>query len=277
MEVAPGHVLQTDQGKAEMLLFPGAFVRLGENSSVRMVSPSLTDTRVELVKGQAMVEVDQISKDNHLQIQAGPASIEVQKKGIYSLNADQPRLAVYDGKASVRVGDRSVEAGKGREVLLADASLKAQKFDRDQTDQLYAWSRLRSEYSAEANMSSAEMVVGGNYPGRWGGTGWYWNPSFSTWAFVPGAGYFDSPFGFGFYSPAYWYYNPPLFYYNRPGAIWRGPRGGVVARGPVAVPNRVAPGRPAPGIGSQPAFHAAPSMPAMRAPAGGHFSGGRGR
>src|SRR3954452_2011975 len=49
-EVSPGHVLQTDRGKAEMLLTPGAFLRLGENSSVRMVSPSLTETRVELLK-----------------------------------------------------------------------------------------------------------------------------------------------------------------------------------------------------------------------------------
>src|SRR5262245_61240468 len=44
-EVHPGEVLSTGQGKAEMLLTPGVLLRLNDNSQVRMVSPSLTDTR----------------------------------------------------------------------------------------------------------------------------------------------------------------------------------------------------------------------------------------
>ncbi|MBV9034148.1 MAG: hypothetical protein JO182_06610, partial [Acidobacteriaceae bacterium] len=34
--------LSTDVGKAEVLLTPGVFLRVGENSQVRMISPSLT-------------------------------------------------------------------------------------------------------------------------------------------------------------------------------------------------------------------------------------------
>src|SRR5512135_3919659 len=52
-ELAPGRVLETGSGKAEMLLTPGVFLRLGDHSAVRMVSPSLTDTRVEMVRGRA--------------------------------------------------------------------------------------------------------------------------------------------------------------------------------------------------------------------------------
>jgi len=36
-EVEPGQVLRTGQGKAEMLLTPGVFIRLGDNAAVRMV------------------------------------------------------------------------------------------------------------------------------------------------------------------------------------------------------------------------------------------------
>jgi hypothetical protein len=94
----------------------------------------------------------------------------------------------------------------------ANPRLKTQSFDvkaGETTDSLYAWSRLRSEYVAEANMSLAQTVVVAR-PGWWYGTGWYWNPYFSSWAFMPGAGYLYSPFGWGFYSPAYWgaYYAP---------------------------------------------------------------------
>ena len=50
--------LSTDLGKAEILLTPGVFLRIGDNSEIRMVSPSLTDTQVELKKGKAMIERD---------------------------------------------------------------------------------------------------------------------------------------------------------------------------------------------------------------------------
>ena len=39
-ELKPGELLTTEQGKAEVLLTPGVFLRVGSNSSVRMISPS---------------------------------------------------------------------------------------------------------------------------------------------------------------------------------------------------------------------------------------------
>ncbi len=115
-------------------------------------------------------------------------------------------VAVYDGKADVQVGDRTADVGKGRQLMLqANGNLKTQKFDRNQEGDLYAWSRLRSQYMSEANGYSAQTILAYD-PGWWYGTGWYWNPYFNTWAFVPGAGYLYSPFGFGFFAPGYAYY-----------------------------------------------------------------------
>ncbi|MBV8070906.1 MAG: hypothetical protein JO270_13435 [Acidobacteriaceae bacterium] len=48
--------LSTSNGKAEILLTPGVFLRIGDNSAVRMISPGLTDTRVALERGEAMLE-----------------------------------------------------------------------------------------------------------------------------------------------------------------------------------------------------------------------------
>ena len=48
---------------------PGVFFRLGDNSAATLVSPSLTNTEGHLSKGQAMVEVDDINKDNLLRVQ----------------------------------------------------------------------------------------------------------------------------------------------------------------------------------------------------------------
>jgi hypothetical protein len=268
VELAPGSQLETANGKAEMLLTPGVFLRLGDNSAVRMLSPSLTDTRVAMVRGRATLEVDMLSHENHLAVQDGAASVVIDKKGIYEFNADQPHVAVYDGKVTAQVDDRSVDIGKGKELPLTGGELKPQKFDRNENDTLMQWSKLRSQYVAEANAASAQTIVVNN-PGWWAGTGWYWNPFYSTWAFVPGSGYFGNPWGFGFYSPTYFYANPPLYYYQQPRVF-----GGVrPVRG--AMPGRV--GFPA-------ARPAAPmTAPAARpAPMGGgagaiHMGGARRR
>src|SRR5947208_814616 len=44
--------LSTDLGKAEVLLTPGVFLRVGDNSQVRTVSASLTDIQIELLRGE---------------------------------------------------------------------------------------------------------------------------------------------------------------------------------------------------------------------------------
>ena len=51
-----GQVLETGNGKAEVLLTPGVYLRLGSNSAVKMMNDSLTDTQVSLQQGEAMLE-----------------------------------------------------------------------------------------------------------------------------------------------------------------------------------------------------------------------------
>ena len=47
----PNQVLDTRNGNAEMLLTPGIFLRIGHNSEVKMISPGLADTQVQLTNG----------------------------------------------------------------------------------------------------------------------------------------------------------------------------------------------------------------------------------
>jgi hypothetical protein len=233
-EVGPGQVLETRAGKAEMLLTPGVFLRLSDQSAVRMISPSLIDTRVELLRGEAMMEADQVEKENHINVLDHGATALIEKHGIYEFRADQPMVAVFDGKVEVQQDEHNIDVGKGKELLIGQP--KTQKFDRDNaqsTDPLYSWSKLRSEYVADANMSTAQTFVVGGMP--WYGMGWYWNPYFDSFAFMPGDGFLYSPFGFGwgFYSPGYWRVYAPYGYRGgfggRPGFVGRGPVGRSVA------------------------------------------------
>jgi hypothetical protein len=214
-QLQPGQTIVTQQGKAELLLTPGTFLRVGDNSAVKMISPDLTDTEVQLQRGQATVEVTDLHKQNDLRVEENGSVTQLVKNGFYDFDADQGAVRVFDGQARVQVDDRDVKVKGGHELDLGSSELKAQKFDKDQFQDtgLYKWSTLRSAYLAEANADLAPTYVvdGGLGPG-WLGAGWYWSPSFDCYTFVPADGIFYSPFGWGFYSP-FWGYN--LGFYGR--------------------------------------------------------------
>src|SRR6267378_2911518 len=198
-ELQPGQSLDTQIGKAEILLTPGAFLRLGDNSSVTMISPSLTDTELRLDKGRATVEVAELHQGNNLIITLHGDTVRLLKTGLYDFDADHNLFRVYQGEAVVRQMNRDVKVKGDRQVALGDrGSPKAEKFNKEQAqDDLYRWSSLRSSYTAEANVDRAQ-----NYAmGGWYGAGWDWDPYYDCYTYIPGDGIFYSPFGWGFYSP----------------------------------------------------------------------------
>jgi hypothetical protein len=217
-EVDAGQSLTTENGKAEVLLTPGVFLRLGSESSVRMISSSLIDTQVELSHGKAMVEVDQINPQNNIRVQGDGLTARLLKAGLYDFELDNQQFRVFEGKAEVSNGGKTTTVKGGHELTLqTDLALRSQKFDRNsaQDDDLYRWSSLRSAYLGEANVDQAGYFA--NYSwGPWGGPswvgGWWWDPWFSAFTFVPGDGIFYSPFGWGFYSPFYVYGAPGFGY-----------------------------------------------------------------
>src|SRR4051812_37930103 len=44
-EIKEGQVVRTDEGRVEVLMNPGTFLRLGEHSSFKMIDKRLIDTR----------------------------------------------------------------------------------------------------------------------------------------------------------------------------------------------------------------------------------------
>jgi len=215
-ELNSGQSLSTESGKAEILLTPGVFLRVGANSMVKMVSPSLTNTEVVLEKGHAIVEVDEMHKENDIRIGADGATTRLLKTGLYDFNLPQSDLRVFDGKAAVFESDAHTTVKGGHEVSLSGSGpLKSQKFDKKSYEggDLYRWSSLRSSYEAEANVDAAGLYAVNGW-GPWGfgwwGADWYWDPWFDAFTFIPGDGIFYSPFGWGFYSP-WWVDEAPFF------------------------------------------------------------------
>jgi hypothetical protein len=166
-------------------------------------------------QGQVTVEVTQIFPQGNLRVDVGGANVQLLKRGFYEFNANRNEMRVFDGKAFVQDGSQRTDVNAGRELALAgNAQIKTQKFDRNTGgDDLVDWSSLRSSYVAEADLDAAPLYVARamNGPDGWSGTGWYWNPWFATYTFIPADGILFSPFGWGFYSPAFVLDSPYYF------------------------------------------------------------------
>ena len=84
-EVKENAVLRTEEGRAEVLLTLGTILRTGDNSSFKMLTNRLIDTRLELLTGSHIVEVAEIQKDNNLTLVAKDATVVITKRGTVSL------------------------------------------------------------------------------------------------------------------------------------------------------------------------------------------------
>ena len=180
-------------------------------------------------------------KDAQVDVLEHGATASVHKAGLYRFDSDSSRIEVIDGKLQVTENDQTKEFGRGKEVTLTAAQLKPVSFDRKAEDDLYRWSNVRASYLAQANVSTAQSAYSGYGP-YWG-AGWYWNPYFAFWSWLPGDGYFFSPFGYPFYSPGYVIYAPTIRHGGFPargvasqgfaarGGVALAPRAGGFARG----------------------------------------------
>jgi hypothetical protein len=201
--VGANQVVATTDGYVEVLLTPGAFLRIGHNSEARFISAGLADVNVELTGGSATLEVADLVKGTTLHFAVNGVPVQIEKKGLYAFDAAEGSVRVLDGRADVQQAERTITLKKGDELSTLNGSGKKHDFDlkAEEKQPLYIWSKVRSEHEAQANLHAANLIVAG---GSWYGPGWYWDPFWASYAFMPGAGVLYSPFGWGYYSPAFY-------------------------------------------------------------------------
>jgi hypothetical protein len=231
-EIKEQSVLRTGKGRAEVLLTPGVFLRVAEDSAIRMLDTRLSSTRVDILSGSVMVESDdpQVSvKNSPVTLVYKDYEVRMVKHGLVEISSDPAQMKVFQGEAEVTVADNRAVVKDGR-MLSFTPALTSEKFNAKVGDDLYLWARQRSESLSAANMSSARSINTGSGfssgSSGWNG-GWYFNPYFDMFTFVPAGGTYWSPFGFGYFSPAtiLGYYAPSSYWYGGAGARGTGPIG----------------------------------------------------
>jgi hypothetical protein len=281
-EVKEGQELRTEEGRAEVLLTPGVFLRVAENSAFRMMSSRLSDVRVEVLRGSVIVEAAEIAKDNVITLLFRDAEISVRKHGVYRIDADQNLVRVYDGEAVVARGGQSVTLKDGRQTVVTGV-LAADKFNTKVGDAFLRWAARRAEYVAVANMSAARYI--GNSERRSRYQGWYYNPYYGCFTYLPGSGIYSSWFGPRYYSVrTIWIATQPSYGGGGGGGGWAGTQNPGPTYNPSygysTVPSSSAPsysGSSGASSSPGPAASSAPSPRGGEASSPRGDSGGRGR
>jgi hypothetical protein len=153
-----GAELRTADGRAEVLLTPGVFLRMGEGSAIRMVATDLADTQVELRSGAVMVDSGEPNPGTSVTLIYKNWRVHFLQKGVYRMDADPPRLWVHQGQAEVFAGPGApaVPVDGGMRLPLAD-TLAAERFSEESGDALAEWNNGRGQSIAADDAIMAQI------------------------------------------------------------------------------------------------------------------------
>jgi len=218
LQLSEGDRIKTeDQGKAELLLNPGSYLRIGNGAEVVMLSTELGATAVELLSGSAILEVANLSDGAAISVQTPVTRVQIKKDGLYRIDmaSDAITLTVRQGEAYFAKTDGTQEkVKKNKRALIAANEHQIAKLEPNQVDEFDLWSADRAETLVAANQSFIRRMGSWSWPSlSW--SAWIYDPFFGFYTFFPWGDGFWSPYGFGYYYP--WY---PGGYW--PGGYWGG-------------------------------------------------------
>ena len=156
--VPQGAELRTTEGRAEVLLTPGVFIRMGDKSSIRMVANELSNTRVELLAGSAVVDSAEPSSGTTVTLIYRNWSVRFPERGAYRIDSDPPCLWVVKGEAEVSAGsdERALLVGEGMNLPLAPVLVPDKTVDRP-LDALTTWAQGRQQSISADNAIAANI------------------------------------------------------------------------------------------------------------------------
>lgn len=143
IQMENGQTLRTGRGRAELLLSPDVYLRVDENSLLRMEQNQIHETQLALEQGAAFVESVEGIKGNRIRIRVGADVVEIREAGLYRICAIPGELRVYRGVALVAGNSKKVLVKSDKSVLL-DETFSSARLDVNVADSFHQWSARRS-------------------------------------------------------------------------------------------------------------------------------------
>lgn len=208
-------------GRVEILLNPGSYLRLGGNSEVELLDNSLANLEVRLLRGTAIVEATGADGvELNIGISTPHTRLAIVRQGLYRLNVvpeDATELIVRKGR--VILSDSHTKVKGGNKVVFSATNVSVAKLTKQEKkfqDNVEIWSKERGKTLAKANSritngmltSALSSYNGFNYPFSGRGLGiWFFNARLGCYTFLPFFYGLGSPYGS--YSTSIYY--PPAY------------------------------------------------------------------
>jgi hypothetical protein len=212
-----GDRVRTDSdGRIEILLNPGAYLRLGGNSEIELVDNSLANLEVRLLRGTAIVEATGADGlELNIGISTPHTRLAIVRQGLYRLNVipdDATELIVRKG--SVILSDTHTKVKGGNKVIFNATNVSVAKLSNadKKKDDVEVWSKDRAKTLAQANGRITNRIMNTAFasfrdpffPFDSRALGlWFFNPRVGCYTFLPFYLGFGSPYG-SFYSTAFY-------------------------------------------------------------------------
>ncbi len=205
--LSEGDHLKTEAwGKAEVLLNPGSYLRLGRSAEIVMQSTDLAATAFELLTGSAILEVGNLQKGFSISVRTPHTLVRIERDGLYRIDVDPDgtRLIVRKGEARIRQADGTLKRiKKNKAVMVRAQGYEIVAFSKARQDELDLWSADRAELLLAANQAVLRRSRYWSGVNFWGST-WIYDPFFGCYTFLPWGYPFWSVYGFGYYGCPYW-------------------------------------------------------------------------
>lgn len=195
-ELQNGDTVKTGEtGRTEILLNPGCFLRLGAQSEFVFLFDDLKGDRLRLVRGSAVLEASAIERT--IAVETPKAMFDIARDGLYRFNISPDGKAdVAVRKGRVLVGETTIKQGK--RALVEGGTAAIAKLNKQDTDVLDEWSKGRSKALIAANSRLSNVGMSRTLGMSFLRNTWIYDPLCRCYTFLPFAGGFSSPYGWGY-------------------------------------------------------------------------------
>lgn len=217
-----GDRVRTDyDGRVEILLNPGSYLRVGGDSEVELSDNTLSNLEVRLLRGTAIVEATGADGlELNISISTPHTKLAIVRQGLYRLNVvpgDATELIVRKGR--VILSDSHTKVKGGNKVVFSATNVSVAKLTKEEKkskekEEVDVWSKDRAETLAKANRRISERMLTSAFAsfrdsdpfsnGRLGF--WFFNSRAGCYTFLPFFYGWGSPYGNSYSTSIY--YNP---------------------------------------------------------------------
>jgi hypothetical protein len=223
-DLAAGDRVRTDSdGRVEILLNPGSYLRVGGNSEVELANNSLDNLEVRLLRGTAIVEATG-SEGTELMINISTphARLAIVRQGLYRFNVvpgDNTELIVRKGR--VILTDSHTKVKGGNKVIFSATNVSVAKLtdeEKKAKEEVEVWSKERAKSLAQANTRISNRMLTSafrNTDPLFGASGrsgiWFFNARAGCYTFLPFFFGWGSPYGASYSTSIYGAFSGPSF------------------------------------------------------------------